>query len=87
LARRSKQRLHARAWTVQAGAYTKRANAAAALKKMKQQLPDARIERFMAGRQLQFVIKVGRYPSYEQAVAALSNVKAMQSDAFVTSTE
>jgi len=87
LARRSKQRLHARAWTVQAGAYAKHENAVAALERMKRASLAARIEPFMAGRQLQFVIKVGRYPSYEQAVAALSNVKAIQSDAFVTSTE
>ncbi len=87
LARRSRKRLHAKAWTIQAGAYADYDNASAAANRLRTARPETRIASAVPSGRLRYVIEIGRYSTFEQAQAVLPEVKRYQKDAFVAATE
>jgi len=84
LARRGARRLHARGWTVQAGAFSDKSRADALARRLKTGGCPADVTPVLsAGRPL-FLVVVGRYNDYEQAGEVLGSVRKHQADAFVT---
>ncbi len=86
LAKLASRRVNCVAWSIQAGAFEKKANAEkAAAEFTKNSLHAAALSVVESGR-LIYVVQVGRYVTYEQAVAALDRVRKMKGDAFVVTT-
>jgi len=77
------RRTHAGAWTVQAGVYQAKARADKAAAALSAHALPARAEPIPAEDELRFVVRVGRYPTYAQAVRMLPKVKRHVGDAFV----
>jgi len=76
-------RIHGRAWTVQAGAYAKAANAHAAMTPLvKAKLP-ARTEDVIRNGNRMVVVQVGRYASYDEAKQVLASVRRIRPDAYI----
>jgi len=86
LANRAKLRVHSKAWTIQAGAYKRKANADRAVASMRAENFQSVCRAQLWRGRPRFLVLVGRFPTYEQAVAALGGVKKLVSDAFVTPT-
>jgi len=84
LAKRSQRRVNATAWTVQAGAFTVKARAAALARKLRGRGLAADVIPVLSGRGPLFVVAVGRFKTYEQVLKSLSGVKKHQAGAFVT---
>jgi len=86
LGKQAARRSRCRAWTVQAGAYRDKARADLAAKSLQAQNLPAKVEALAEDGNLLYVLQVGRYVQYEQAVAAMPAVKKLQTDAYVTVT-
>lgn len=86
LARRSRQRVNARAWTIQAGSFTQRDKAHLAGDRWKTKPWAVHIEPTLTGGQMVFLLQVGRWTEYDQAIKELPAIRQMQSDAFITVT-
>jgi len=84
LARRSRRRVNATAWTVQAGAFSSEPRAAALIKKLRAGGLAPEVRPVLGKSGPLFIVVVNRYGTYQQAVKALSSVKRHQADAFVT---
>ncbi len=76
-------RVHASAWTIQAGAFRDRLRAKALVKRLSATSLSARGEPAHRDGVLWHVVYVGRYPTHEQAMTDLPNVRSRQKDAFV----
>lgn len=84
LATRARRRVHCRTWTVQAGAYGRKAQADTASADLRKHRLEALSQGVTTGGRLLFVVQVGRYPTYEQAASTLAGVRKHSKDAFVT---
>lgn len=84
--RRAARRVHARRWTIQAGAYRSSQSAESAAEALRREnLPAVSRPQPQADEPL-FVVEVGRYRTYEQAAAALGNVRRHRKDAIIAVT-
>jgi len=83
-ARRSSRRVNATAWTVQAGAFAGRPGANSLAKELRSGGLAADVIPVLSGGRPLFVVVVGRYKTYEQAVKSLNGVRKHQTGAFVT---
>ena len=86
LAKRAGRRVNGDAWTVQVGAFRAKSRADAVAAELRGKGFQAFSQPVPEDSTLLFVVQVGLYPTYEQAVAALGGVQQTQSDAFVTVT-
>lgn len=86
LAMRAARRINCRAWTVQAGAFSDKGSADTAAEKLRRAKLPATVEPTLSREKLIFVVQVGRYAAYEQAVGALEGVRQHVDDAFVITT-
>ena len=84
LAKRAGRRIHARTWTIQAGAYEAKASGDAAAAKLRAKNMAALVRAVQHDGRLLYVVLVGKYPTYERALAALPKVRAEHDDAFMT---
>ncbi len=82
----AEKRVHSSVWTIQAGVFSRKDRAGSATEKLRTLRLPATQQATMINGQLRFVVTVGRYLTYEQAIAALPEVKKHQKDAFVTTT-
>ncbi|MFB3894415.1 MAG: SPOR domain-containing protein [Phycisphaerae bacterium] len=87
LARRAERMIHCTAWTVQVAAMKSRDSAAAKVDGLKKMNLPAAIQNILTDSGPLFAVQVGRYSTYEQALAALPTVKAVSEDAFITPTK
>lgn len=86
LAVRAGRRLNARDWTIQVGAFEGKSRAEAAVRDLKDKNLPATLQPIVAEGRLTFVVQVGHYSTYEQAVAALGSVRQHKPDAYVIPT-
>ncbi|MDY6913578.1 MAG: SPOR domain-containing protein [Planctomycetota bacterium] len=86
LAKRAGRRTHCTSWTIQAGAFRRKGSATAAAAKLVSKNTLAVSRGVLYDGKPMFVVQVGRYPTYEQAIAELDKVKSKTGDAFVTVT-
>jgi tetratricopeptide (TPR) repeat protein len=86
LARRSRHRANARAWTIQAGSFSQRDKAHQAMAAWKAKPWPVRVEPALGERQMTFLLEVGRWTQHEQAIKELPAIRQVQSDAFLTVT-
>lgn len=84
VARRAEQRLRCRTWTIQAGAYARKALADAEAARLRRGGLAARTGVLRPGSALQFAVHVGMYGTYDQAAAGLGDVRRHRADAFIT---
>ncbi len=82
----AERRVHARAWTIQAGAFNQRSNADVLADTLRAAGLDAEARATLAESGPRYVVQVGRYDSYDAAAAALENVHRHEPQAFVTVT-
>ncbi len=87
LARRAGRRMNARAWTIQAGAFDKRTSAGKVAQALEATKLPVQIEAVLQQGRPLFLVKVGRYAQYEQALSALPDIRRFQSDAVVSVTK
>ncbi|MFP3936770.1 MAG: tetratricopeptide repeat protein [Phycisphaerae bacterium] len=80
----AERRVHARAWTIQAGAFDERKHADSLAGKLRDDGLDARVIPLLADRAPRFVVCVGRYSSHEAADAGVEDVRNHEGEAFVT---
>jgi len=85
-AQRSRRRIHSTAWTIQVAAYRQKARAVATAESLRAKGLSANVKSALSQGDVLFLVQVGRYPTYEQAKAALPAIKADWKDAFVTGT-
>ena len=83
LAKRAGRRVNGDAWTVQMGAFGAKSRADAVAAELRGKRLQAFSRPIADGSTLLFVVQVGLYSTYEQAVAALRGIQKTQSDAFV----
>lgn len=76
-------RIHGRAWTVQAGAFANAANARAAMTPLAKAKLSARTEDVIRNGKRMYVVRVGRYASYDEAKQALASVCRVRKDAYI----
>jgi len=86
LAGRAGRRLHARRWTIQAGAFRIRKLADEFAGRLRKQNLPAVARPVASPDRPVFAVQVGRYQTYDQASAALQSVRRLADDAFVTVT-
>ena len=86
LARRARRRVHSTAWTIQVAAHRQKARAVSTAEGLKAKGMLADVRSALSGNAVVFLVQIGRYPTYEQAEAALASIKADWQDAFVTDT-
>ena len=79
-------RLHARAWTIQAGAFSSKAPAEAEAKRLGAEGLDARAWDGLRPSGPMVLVQVGRYENYAQARKALKSVSRFSAGAFVNTT-
>lgn len=84
LARRAEDLAGADAWTVQVGSFRQARNAEALERKLRAAGLDARALAVLAGKDLRYVVHVGRYNTYAAAAATVDDVRKHVPDAFVT---
>jgi tetratricopeptide (TPR) repeat protein len=82
LARQAGQRVHAVAWSIQAGAFENPAPAQDLVKRLRGLALPVRIDRELRGGRMMHLVRVGTYPTFEAAQADLVKVKAVSSDAY-----
>lgn len=80
------RRTHCTAWAIQTGAFNDRDRAEAAEAMLREQSIDAEARTILHEAQPLFVVQVGRYATYDQALAALPGVQVQAKDAFVVPT-
>ncbi len=86
LGRASARRTRSTAWTIQVGAFESKARSDLAAKHLRvKELPTVSKAILLDGR-LVFVVQVGRFSTYEQALAVLDDARELEGDAFVTTT-
>lgn len=86
LGKRSANRTHSRAWTVQAGSYRQRDVAVNAMNKLAEKNLPAIARGCLRDKRPAYIVQVGRYPTFEQASEALKQVLPLRPDAFVAPT-
>ena len=86
LAMRAARRINCRAWTVQAGVFAEKAGANAVVKELRGKNLAAMVEPLLGREKLVFIVQVGRYAAYEQAIETLKSVRQQVDDAFVVTT-
>lgn len=87
-ARRSARMINSNAWTVQAGSYSKMVTAKDGAKRLSGKgFPNAQAAAVLVDGTTWYVVQIGRYDRYENALAILPRVRAVQSDAFVAPTK
>ncbi len=86
LAMRTARRTNCRAWTVQAGAFNEKDRADALAEELRGKNLAATVEPLLGRQKLNFIVQVGRYAAYKEAVEALAGVKLHVNDAFVVTT-
>lgn len=86
LGARAARRTHCTAWTIQAGAFRKKDLAELSAKNFKSEGLPASVYPLMYDSEPLFVVQLGRYPTYEQAEAALSSYKQVEGTAFIVPT-
>ncbi len=84
LARQAGRKTHCKAWTIQMGAYRKKNLAASAAERFRRNKITAFDNIIFDEHGPLFVVQIGRYPTYEQAVAELLVVRRQHAEAFVT---
>jgi tetratricopeptide (TPR) repeat protein len=85
LGKRAERRVRARGWSIRTGAFAEKTLADAAAKRIGANFP-ARVEPVLEEGHLLFLVQVGRYSTYEQAIPALPEVREHIRDAYVTVT-
>ena len=85
-AKRSARCINANAWCVQAGSYGRMVSAEAGAKRLSAGGLPARALVVRQDKATQFVVQVGHFGRYEEAVEILPQVRALQTDAFITVT-
>lgn len=80
------RRVRSRAWTIQAGAFEQRTRAETELKKLEEGHLSGKVQEVMEDGRLLYLVQIGRYATYEQAVSQLTNVLKVKNDAHVTVT-
>lgn len=83
LAPRARQRVGARAWTVQAGSYTQQPHAEHAARTLRQAGLEPAVVPAVRQGDLMFLVQVGRWDRYEEAEAHQSAVRDVRPDAFL----
>jgi tetratricopeptide (TPR) repeat protein len=86
LGSRATRRVHGRAWTVQMAAFGDRGHAEELVRGLAEQGVQAAAAAMLEDDRPVFVVQTGRFPTWEQATAALPSLKRVQPDAFVTAT-
>ena len=86
MAARAKQRVRARAWTVQVGAYHDSVQARTDAKKFARLNIPVRVEPVLRDGKLVYLLQTGRWPTFAPAVAKLPAVRNITSDAFLAVT-
>jgi tetratricopeptide (TPR) repeat protein len=82
----AERRVHARAWTVQAGAFNEQGHAAERARELTAAGLPAEVRPVLAEGGPRFVVQVGRHATYEAAAAAVDDVRRREPQAFVTVT-
>ena len=86
-ATQARRRLHAGAWTIQAGAFARKSNADALARKLSRRgLAAATAPRHATGRDVHHIVSVGRYDTYEQAEQTLTAMVRRPTGAFISVT-
>lgn len=80
----ARQRSGARHWTIQAGSYAQRDNAAAAAKLFPVTAPQRTLEPVIRDGQRVYLLLVGKWTTYDQAEASLASVRQIKPDAFLS---
>ncbi len=80
------RRTHCSAWTIQVGAYEQKRHADLAIERLRTKKLQAARETILHDARPLFIVQVGRFPTYEQAAAALPATRLHAPDAFVTTT-
>ena len=83
IARRSERRLRCVAWTVQAGAYEKKASADAEVARLRAAALPANTRAVLVDGKLRFFVQVGWYDTRDKAAASLPPVRKLCPAAFV----
>ncbi len=86
LAKLASRRVNCVAWSIQAGAFEKKANAEKAAAEFAGSGIQATALPVVESGKLVYIVQVGRYATYEQAVATLDKVRKTKGDAFVVTT-
>ncbi len=87
IATQAARRVHRTTWTIQAGAFEQKKRAEADASQLRESSLPAGVKPEAVDRTLLHVVQVGRFPTYEQALAQLAKVRQHRADAFVTVTE
>ncbi len=83
LGRQARQRVRARAWTIQIGSYKHKNNADVAAKRFRDEGFRTHVEPVLRDGELVFLLQIGRWGQYEDAEAKLPSVRRFTSDAFL----
>lgn len=86
LGKRSANRTHSRAWTVQAGLYRQRDVALEGMNKLAVKNLPAEARGCLRDGKPAYLVQVGRYATFDQAREALKQVQPLRADAFVAPT-
>jgi len=82
--KRASQRVHARGWTVQAGALSRVEMAKVLEKKLQRKGLPARMDADLKEGKLLYVVYIGSYKTHNEAQRELVRVRKIASDAFIT---
>lgn len=83
LARQARIRVNGRKWTIQIGSYGRRQNASVAAGPFRKRKIETFIEPALRDGRMTFLLQVGRWEKYEQAVDQLEAARRMKADAFL----
>ena len=83
LAERARQRVGARFWSVQAGAFTQARGAERLRDRLRAAGLPARVDLELRGGKLMRLVRVGAYRTYQAGLAVLPQVKKLRPDAFL----
>ena len=86
LAKLAGRRISARGWTVRAGTYQTRRYAQAAIRELRDKGLSPVVRAEVRNHQLVYLVEVGRFGTWEQAMRQLAAVRTHQDDAYVTVT-
>ena len=86
LGKLASERTHSLAWTIQAGAFEKKNSADQTANRLKGKGLQAVSKPILYDDRLIFVVHVGRFSTYDQALAELDNTKAQAPDALILPT-
>jgi len=86
IAQQAARRTHSVAWTIQAGAYRNKSLAESEAAKLSSKDLPAEVEVVLLEGEPAFIVQLGRFPTYEQAMASLPTARKIRAGAFVAPT-